>query len=59
VYNTSSGNLVFNGRPNLGAVNPSDCVDMDCDGLKKSLLIDIDGTFFGQPSTAFSQAEYN
>ncbi|CAF5082494.1 unnamed protein product, partial [Rotaria magnacalcarata] len=26
VYNTSSGNLVFNGRPNLGAVNPSDCV---------------------------------
>ena len=26
VYNSSQGNLVFNGRPNLGAVNPSDCV---------------------------------
>ena len=26
VYNTSSSNLVFNGRPNLGRVNPSDCV---------------------------------
>lgn len=26
VYNTSMSNLVFNGRPNLGAVNPSDCV---------------------------------
>ena len=25
-YNTSSSNLIFNGRPNLGAVNPSDCV---------------------------------
>ncbi|CAF3637436.1 unnamed protein product [Rotaria sp. Silwood1] len=58
VYNTSSSNLVFNGRPNLGAVNPSDCVDMDCDGLKKSLLIDTDGTLFGQPSTVFSEAEY-
>ena len=26
VYNTSSSNLVFNGRPNLARVNPSDCV---------------------------------
>jgi hypothetical protein len=26
VYNTAAANLVFNGRPNLDAVNPSDCV---------------------------------
>jgi hypothetical protein len=26
VYNTSSSNLAFNGRPNLGVVNPSRCV---------------------------------
>lgn len=26
VYNSSRSNLIFNGRPNLGAVNPSDCV---------------------------------
>ena len=26
VYNSSSSNLIFNGRPNLGVVNPSDCV---------------------------------
>lgn len=32
--------------------------DMDCDGLKKALLTDTDGTLLGQPSTVFSQAEY-
>jgi len=32
---------------------------MDCDGLKKALLTDTDGTLFGQPASAFSQAEYN
>ena len=29
-------------------VNPSDCVDMDCDGLKKGLVVDEDGTFLGK-----------
>ncbi|CAF2963963.1 unnamed protein product [Rotaria sp. Silwood2] len=58
VFNTSISNLIFNGRPNLDKVNPSDCVDMDCDGIKKNLLTDTDGTLFGQPSTVFSEAEY-
>ncbi|CAF3664415.1 unnamed protein product [Rotaria sordida] len=58
VYNTSQMNLIFNGRPNLDVVNPSDCVDMDCDGLKKNLLIDTDGTLFGQAASVVSQAEY-
>jgi len=31
---------------------------MDCDGLKKALITDLDGTLFGQPASAFSQAEY-
>ena len=26
-------------------VNPSDCVDMDCDGHKKMLVEDMDGSF--------------
>ena len=26
VYNTSASNIIFNGRPNLRVVNPSDCV---------------------------------
>lgn len=25
-YNSSTSNIIFNGRPNLGVVNPSDCV---------------------------------
>jgi hypothetical protein len=31
---------------------------MDCDGLKKDLFTDTDGSFFGLPSSVFSQAEY-
>lgn len=75
VYNTSIDNLIFNGRPNLDVVNPSDCVgkkkhhrlffqfkiinlDMDCDGLKKALITDLDGSLFGQVASVFSQAEY-
>lgn len=74
VYNTSEDNLIFNGLPNLGVVNPSRCggkfvqcinlfveliivVDMDCDGLKKDLIIDTDGSLFGQPASVFSHAE--
>lgn len=57
-YNISRGNIIFNGRPNLDAVNSADCVDMDCDGLKKALLIDQDGSLFDWPGSAISQAEY-
>ncbi|CAF1377186.1 unnamed protein product, partial [Adineta steineri] len=59
LYNVSQGNIIFNGRPNLDVVDPSDCVDMDCDGLKKNLLIDTDGTLVGQPSSIISQAGYD
>jgi hypothetical protein len=31
--------------------------DMDCDGLKKNLITDTDGTLFGSSSSVFSQAE--
>jgi len=30
---------------------------MDCDGLKKNLFVDNDGSFFGQPASVFSQSE--
>ena len=33
-------------------------LDMDCDGLKKGLLTDTDGSLLGQPSSVFSEAEY-
>ena len=31
---------------------------MDCDGLKKALLMDTDGTLLGQAGSAISQANY-
>ena len=35
----------FNHDPILGSINPSDCVDLDCDGLKHVLVRDEDGSF--------------
>ena len=35
----------YNHMPIFKSINPSDCVDMDCDGLKKILIRDLDGSF--------------
>ena len=32
-------------------------LDMDCDGLKKALITDSDGTLFRSPTTAVSKSE--
>ena len=34
-----------------------DTLDMDCDGLKKNLLTDLDGSLFGQAGSVVSQAD--
>jgi hypothetical protein len=39
-------------------INPSDCVDMDCDALKKVIISDKDGTYFGSVGVAVSQSEF-
>ena len=39
-------------------INPADCVDMDCDGLKKAILVDEDGSLLGQPATIVPQSEF-
>ncbi|CAG5089689.1 Oidioi.mRNA.OKI2018_I69.PAR.g12308.t1.cds [Oikopleura dioica] len=47
-------------RPNLGWISIADCVDMDCDGLKRSMLVDLTGDFLGMPSTyIMAQSEYH
>lgn len=38
--------------------NPSDCVDMDCDAKKKSMLKDLDGSFLGSVGTVIPQSEF-
>ena len=49
----------FNHEPIMGSINPSDCVDLDCDGLKHVLVRDMDGTFLGEggPRSLISMAE--
>ncbi|XP_068431576.1 PKHD1 like 1, tandem duplicate 1 [Clinocottus analis] len=49
---------VFVHRPDVGKVNPSDCVDMDCDAKKKTLLRDLDGSFLGAVGTVVPQSEF-
>ena len=40
-------------EPSKSKINPSDCVDMDCDGRRKLLVTDLDGTFLGKARTTF------
>uniref|UniRef100_UPI00398F2CC2 PKHD1 like 1, tandem duplicate 1 n=1 Tax=Pristiophorus japonicus TaxID=55135 RepID=UPI00398F2CC2 len=49
---------VFIHRPDVTKVNPADCVDMDCDAKKKTLLKDLDGSFLGRVGAVVPQSEY-
>ena len=39
-------------------VNPSDCVDMECDAKKKVLIKDLDGSFLGKSGAIISQVDF-
>lgn len=40
-------------------VDPSDCVDMDCDGRRQLLITDKDGSFTGKAgNTIIAKAEF-
>jgi hypothetical protein len=44
--------------PDHSLINPARCMDMDCDGLKKALLTDKDGSFLGAAGdSALSESE--
>ena len=60
LINVDSNSLYFNHRPSLGKVNPSDCVDLDCDAQKHILIKDLDGSLLnsGSDGTIISQAEF-
>ena len=46
-------------QPTRRWINPSDCVDMDCDALRKIVIKDIDGSFFGTGgSSLVSRSEF-
>nr|XP_055075555.1 fibrocystin-L-like [Misgurnus anguillicaudatus] len=50
--------LAFIHNPDLSKVNPSACVDMDCDAKKKTLLKDLDGSFLGAVGAVVPYSEY-
>ncbi|XP_035685638.1 fibrocystin-L-like [Branchiostoma floridae] len=53
-------NKAFIGRPALSTINPTECIDMECDGKKETLIKDRDGTFLpsGVPGALIPQAEW-
>ncbi|XP_046549966.1 LOW QUALITY PROTEIN: fibrocystin-L-like [Haliotis rubra] len=57
-YSTPKKNRVFYHHPNVGKINPSDCVDMDCDAMKKLLIRDLDGSLLGSPGSILSRSEW-
>ncbi|KAM4688908.1 fibrocystin-L [Discoglossus pictus] len=58
IVDSSEKQKVFIHRPDVAKVNPSDCVDMDCDAKKKALLKDLDGSFLGSQGAVIPQSEY-
>ena len=60
LINVDQDSMYYNHRPNLGSVNPSDCVDLDCDAQKHILIKDLDGSLLnlGAGGTIISQAEF-
>uniref|UniRef100_A0A3P9PH58 PKHD1 like 1, tandem duplicate 2 n=1 Tax=Poecilia reticulata TaxID=8081 RepID=A0A3P9PH58_POERE len=55
---SAEDNRVFIHRPDVSKANPADCVDMDCDAKKKSLLTDLDGSFLGAAGSVVPQSEF-
>ena len=59
LINVAESMKVFIPTPTTKWINPSDCVDMDCDALRKILIKDIDGSFFGTAGGSLvSRSEY-
>ncbi|XP_021354873.1 fibrocystin-L-like isoform X2 [Mizuhopecten yessoensis] len=60
LFNVHSNNKGFFKEPTLSKINPSDCVDMDCDGYKAVLIKDMDGSYSGTnvKTDIFALAEF-
>lgn len=59
LYNVDNDKLFYIPPSNIAWINPSDCIDMDCDGAKHVLIKDLDGTLSGvSGGSVISKAEY-
>ena len=57
--NCDPTNLIRVYRPSDKDVNPADCGDMHCDGLKRTMIVDKDGALFdGVPGTYLGETEF-
>ena len=58
--NVEENSKIWMDRPLMKLVVNEHCVDMHCDGLKKALLIDTDGSVIGndKPGTIISDSSY-
>ena len=59
LINVTKNMRVLIQTPSTRWINPADCVDMDCDALRKIVIKDIDGSFFGVAGGSLvSRSEY-
>ena len=56
--NVDQNSTFFIYRPLLSWVDPSDCVDLDCDAPKKVLIKMLDSSFLGSASEIVAQSEF-
>ena len=49
---------LFLNRPLASKINPADCTDFDCDGMKKALIWDTDGSFKGSAGSIVPDSAY-
>ena len=57
---TDTASKVYVDEPLLSKINPSDCTDMDCDGLKRAMIMDTDGSVAGDglPGTIIPESAF-
>ncbi len=59
LINVTESNKVHYLTPIKKWINPSDCVDMDCDARRKLLIKDLDGSMFGNTGGSIvARSEY-
>ncbi|XP_019729703.1 PKHD1 like 1, tandem duplicate 1 [Hippocampus comes] len=58
IVNSTKEARIFIHRPDVRKANPADCVDMDCDGKKKTMLRDQDGSLLSAVGSVLPQSEF-
>ena len=58
LLDVDEGSKLLINRPLASKINPADCTDFDCDGMKKVLLWDLDGSFKGSAGSIISESDY-